>query len=161
MGWIEIPQGQKIVATDTGPSIEDVDPFPKTVVTLLSFFYFCISVQHIEDKGIWLWFKNSRLTYKIQNFDSVGYIGNQKLIVGWIEIKTINRNKSCNIQISICLIAICNISGKSWNITFFYLLNFLLAIWNKALLNISCFILNEIAFKPVELIILIAQLSPT
>ena len=36
MGWIEIPQGPLIVATETGPSTEVADPFPKMVVILLT-----------------------------------------------------------------------------------------------------------------------------
>ena len=44
MGWIEIPWGLLIVAMETGPSIELADPFPKMVVTLLTFDF--VSVRY-------------------------------------------------------------------------------------------------------------------
>ena len=40
MGWIEIPIGPLIVATETGPSTEVADPFPKTVVTFSTVWFF-------------------------------------------------------------------------------------------------------------------------
>ena len=39
MGWTEIPIGPYIVAMETGPLTEVEDPFPKIVVTLLSFIF--------------------------------------------------------------------------------------------------------------------------
>ena len=70
MGWIEIPLGLLIVATETGPLIEDADPFPKIVVTLLTLFnQYLLNLnfnEEMKEKE-----RKRNLTIKIQNFESV------------------------------------------------------------------------------------------
>ena len=68
MGWIEIPLGLLIVATETGPLIEVADPSPKAVVTLLTVFDILVLVYFGYLTGSINWRENGKgknLTIKI------------------------------------------------------------------------------------------------